>query len=172
MFTPFIRFAILLFLAIVSVVMALQGKFFPLILSSFLSLYLLWDYAIHSTVPLAYRRLLNQDYQGAKNALGYVQKPEKLNSAMSAKYYAVKGMIAHHEDQFEEAQKCLEVSLTFPSADNKMYIMTLLTLTDIALIRKQNRKARDYFNQLDGKSVPKNLEPTIRKLEHHLNSIG
>lgn len=171
MFTPFVRLVILLFLALVSIIMALQGKLFPLILSSLLSLYILWDYVIHGTIPLAYRRLLNHDFTAAERAIDYVQKPEKLSNAMSAKYYAVKGMIAHHKDDFENAGHWLEVSLTFPQSDKKLRIMTLLTLTDIALIQKKNRKAKDFFNQLDGMHIPKKLEPTLLKLEEHLNQL-
>lgn len=171
MFTPIVRLLILIFLAGTSVVMAMQGKIWVLILSSFLSLYLLWDYAVNQTLPLAYRRLLKQDYEGAIRALDYIGKPERLSDTASAKYFAIKGLVAHHRDEFEEANRLLQLSLSYPNKDKKLKIMVLLALTDIALIQRKNRVAKDWFQQLDGMSIPKYMMPTVLKLEEFIKAI-
>lgn len=171
MFTPFARFFILLFLAIASIVMALQGQMWPLIIATLLSLYILWDYAVNNTVPLAFRRMQNKDFDGAERALGYIGKPERLSNANSAKFYAIKGMIEHHRDEFEEADRLLQTAISFPSSDKRLRLMILLTLTDVSLILKKNRIAKDWFEQLDGMSVPKSLEPTILRLQEYINKV-
>lgn len=172
MFTPFARLFILLFLAIASVVMAMQGQFWPLVLATLLSLYILWDYAVNNTVPLAFRRMQNKDFDGAERALGYISKPEKLSNANSAKYYAIKGMIAHHRDEFEEADRLLQIAISFPSSDKRLRLMLLLTLTDVSLILRKNRVAKDWFEQMDGMSVPKSLEPTILRLQEYIQKLN
>lgn len=171
MFTPLPRLLIFIFLSVAAVLMAMQGNMLLLILASFLSLFLLWDYSVRKTVPLAYSRLLKEDYEGAEQAIAYTQSTQRLSNTNTAKYFIVKGMIAHHKDNFDEAYQHLSKALQFPTTNNSLHVMCLLTLTDICIIQKKNSEAKKFFNRLDGMNVPKKLAPTIHKLEDYLEKI-
>lgn len=170
MFTPFIRFILLIFLAGSSIIFAIQGKIVLLIIATLLSLFILWDYAVRKTVPLALKRMLQSDYEGAQKALDYITQPDKLTTQMFAKYQLTKGMILHHKDEFQDAHQALLLALAAPLANNTLRIMAILTLTDIAIINKRFNQAKDYFSQLDGMSIPKSLLPTVQKLEQFLET--
>lgn len=170
MFTPFVRLFILLFLGIAAVVMANRGEYSMLLLASGISLFLLWDYTYRGSIPLALGRFYKNDLVGVEKYLAYTARPHVLNKQSQAKFHFLKGMIAHDKDEFKSANENLELALAIPIKDKTLKVMSLLTLTDIHIMLKKPRLARDYFEQLNGMSIPKSLIPTVTKLEAFLDN--
>lgn len=171
MFTPIVRLILLIVLGITATLMAYYGHVPFLIIASLISLFILWDYLRRGTVPLAMRRINQQDFEAAKQILSFNNNPERLANSQTAYYYLADGLIKHHFDAFEDAKASLEKSLAIGMKNHTYKAMCLIALTDIAIVQKNHALAHDYFNQMDGLKISKQLINTVQKLQSYLQTL-
>lgn len=169
MFKLSTRLILLVLLAVASILMAFQDKIIFLIVGSFVSLFLLWDYVARGTVPLALRKVATGDYASAEKLISEIKNVSRLNKQCQNQYLMIKGLVEHQKDNFTEAQFWLEQARKqFFSNDNYL-AMCLIALCDIAIIQKNKNEARQLLKEMDGLQVNKNLSQTVEKLQNHLS---
>lgn len=168
MFTPFSRILLLLLCAALSVVAAVFNIYSLLIITSIISVILLYGYFRKGSVHLALSRLRNEEYTEAERILEQTSRPERLDKKQKAYYLFVKGFIAREKNQFNEAKIFLEESLQEGIRSQNDIAMALLALTDMEMVKKNRSKAREYFLQMKDLKVKPSLMPSIRKMQEWL----
>lgn len=168
MFLPLQRLAILIIISIVAVFMAMYGKVSYLLIASMISLFVLWDYIQRGTVPITMNYIYKNKFPEANKSIKFVTNIKRLNKTNRAKYFLAKGLIAHNEDDYSEANENLEKALEIPLKSDSDKAMAILALSDIAIIQKQTSKARAIFQQLKDLKVNKSLMPSIQQMQQYL----
>jgi len=169
MFKLSTRLLILVFIAVASIILAIQDKIIFLVVGSFISLFLLWDYAVRGTVPLAMRKISVNDYLGAEKLLNEIKNFERLNKQSQNQYIMIKGLIEHEKENFEESKFWLEKTRHLYFHNENYQAMCLIALCDIAIIQKNKNEARQLLKEMDGLKVNKNLSVTVEKLQQFLS---
>jgi tetratricopeptide (TPR) repeat protein len=168
MFTPFSRIILLLICAVLSVTAAVFNIYSLLIITSILSVILLYGYFRKGSVNLALSRLRNEDYKEAERILEFTTHPERLDKKQKAYYLFIKGFVAREKDQFDQAKVFLEESLHEGVRNQNDIAMALLALTDMEMVKKNRTKAKEYFVQMKDLKVKPSLMPSIRKMQEWL----
>lgn len=168
MFTPFVRILILVLCTILSIIAALNNVWSLLILSSLISVFILFGYFRESCVPLAIKAVEKEDYEKLKLLIGEIRHPDRLNKTNEAYYYFVKGMMERYEEHYDDAEKLLNVALVTGLKKEVHQAMAVLALSDIMIVKGNKTKARKYFEQIRGLRVGSKLMPEIRKMQQFL----
>jgi tetratricopeptide (TPR) repeat protein len=168
MFTPFSRIILLLVCAALSVTAAVFNIYSLLIITSILSVILLYGYFRKGSVNLALSRLRNEDYTEAERILELTTHPERLDKKQKAYYLFIKGFVAREKDQFDQAKVFLEQSLHEGVRNQNDIAMALLALTDMEMVKKNRNRAKEYFVQMKDLKVKPSLMPSIRKMQEWL----
>jgi len=169
MFTPVIRLLLLLALAGIAVLFAYAGKLMPLFFATFLSGFLLWDYLKRGTVPLALRKLRNNNYSGAEKILSFNRNPDVLLKKQRIYFYFIKGFIEREKDHFSEAEDYLDIVKDAKLANENDRAMVLLALADIQMIRGNQQKAKALMMEMKGLKVQPHLMEPIRQMQQLLH---
>lgn len=168
MFTPFSRFLILILCVILSAIGAYLGIWTFLILSTFISLFILYGYYNVGTVFLALGKMRKNDFVKAATLLDQIKNPDRLNKNYRSYFYFIRGIIAHEEDQFLDSKTCLLEALSIGIKKESDRAMALLALTDMEMVNKNESQARNYFVQIKNLKVQQALMPHIRKMQEWL----
>jgi tetratricopeptide (TPR) repeat protein len=165
MFTPLSRLLLLLLCAALSVTAAVYGIWSLLFIATIGSTILLWGYFRTGSVKLALAKIRTEEYEEAEKVIGHTTNPERLTKEQKAYYLFVKGFIARHKDNFEEARIYLEECLDGGLKNQNDIAMALLALTDMEMVKKNKGKAKEYFLQMKDLKVKPSLMPSIRKMQ-------
>lgn len=165
MFTPVPRFLLLILLAGLSVLFAYVSWVPLLLLTTLLSLFLLWDYLKRGTVPLAMSKVRKENYFMAEKILSFTQYPSRLQKRQQVYYNFAKGFIARDNDNFPEAESYLNLVKNANLKNEHDRAMVLLALADIAMIKKEKAKAKDLLLQMKDLKVDTSLMPAVRKMQ-------
>lgn len=168
MFTPLIRFTLLIICTIVAVIAAMAGKMPIVIIATLCSLFLLWGYYSVGTVYLALHRLRKGNYEDAARIIDLTRKPEKLSKAKKAYYYYIKAYIAREKDDFSSAQNLFNLAINEGLKEEHDRAIAYLALADIAVIQGNKEEARRSLEQMKGLKVRESLMPEIRKMQQFL----
>lgn len=169
MFTPFSRFLILILCVALSITGAILGVWPLLIVSSIVSLIILWGYYNVGTVSLALGKMRKNEFEEAEKLLDQIKNPDKLNKKNKANFYFIRGMIAHELDQFEESRTCIKQALDIGMKQESDRAMALLAMTDMEMVAKNTSAARQYFLQIKNLKVSPGLMQPIRQMQEWLN---
>ncbi len=140
-------------------------------ISTFSSMVLLWDYLRSNTITLALRRYYQGRTKEMKKLLEHVHNPKRLSRKNEARYYFLKGAELWEEEKFEEAKIAILESLHGNMKKETLTTRAYLLLIDISIILKDKRQAQDYFDQLKGRKIEKDLMPTLQKLQHYFKPM-
>jgi len=165
MFTPFSRIIILLLCAALSVAAASFGIYSLLIITSIISVIILYGYFRKGSVSLALSRLRIEDYKEAERILAYTTHPDRLDKKQRAYFMFIQGFLAREKDNYEEAKMLLEASLNEGVKNQNDIAMAIIALTDMEMVKKNKSKAKAYFIQIKGLKVKPDLMPSIRKIQ-------
>lgn len=169
MFTSFSRFLILIFCIILSVIGSIFGIWPLLIVSTIVSLVILWGYYNVGTVNLALAKMRRNEFEDAGKLLDEIKNPDRLNKKNKANYYFIRGMIAHEDNQFEDARMCIKLALETGMKQESDRAMALLAMTDMEMMEKKPVAAREYFLQLRNLKVSPGLMQPIRQMQEWLD---
>lgn len=169
MFTPFSRFLILILCIALSITGALLGIWPLLIVSTFISLFILWGYYTAGTVNLALAKMRKNEFEAASKLLDQIKNPDKLNKKNKANFYFIRGMIAHETDQFEDSKMCIKIALEIGMKQESDRAMALLAMTDMEMVSKNPSTAREYFMKIKNLKVSPGLMQPIRQMQEWLN---
>jgi len=169
MFTPFSRFLILILCVALSVTGAIFGIWTLLIISTLISLFILWGYYNVGTVYLALGKMRKNEFEQAEKLLEQIKNPDRLNKNYKSYFYFIRGIIAHEMDRFDEASTCLKEALRIGMKRESDRAMTLLALTDMEMVQKNETAARNYFLQIKNLKVSPSLMQPIRKMQEWLD---
>lgn len=168
MFTPLIRFTLLVICIIISIIAASNGIFFLLIFMSVAALALLWGYYNVGTVYLALHKLRKGRYDDAADILALTRKPEKLKKVRKAYYYYIKAYIAREKDDFSTAKNMFNLALSEGLKEQHDQAIALLALADIELINGNKTEARRIFEKIKVLEVKAQLMPQIKQMQQYL----
>lgn len=171
MFTPLIRFTLLILCIIVSIIAALSGAIYVLILASFAALALLWGYYNVGTVYLALHKLRKGKYDDALAIWELTRKPEKLNKTRKAYYYYIKAYVAREKDDYGTAKNLFNLALSEGLKEEHDQAIALLALADIELINGNKKEAKRIFEKIKGLKVKPQLMPQVRQMQEYLGDI-
>lgn len=170
-FTPLIRFTLLILCTVVGIISALSGWHYVIIVAALLSLSLLWGYYNVGTVYLALHKLRKGKYEESEQILSLTRRPEKLNKTRRAYYYYIKAYVARERDDFEQAKQFFNLALKDGLKTEHDQAVALLALADIALIQGDKKEARAYLERMRGLKVQPQLMPQIRQMQEYLGEI-
>lgn len=170
MFSPLFRFLILISCIALSIIGAMNNNWIVLMISTIASTVLLWDYLRSNTVTLALRRYYQGRTKEMKKLLEHIHNPKRLSRKNEARYYFLKGAELWEEEEFEEAKVAILESLHGNMKKETLTTRAYLLLIDISLILKEKNQAQDYFTQLKGRKIEKELMPTLHKLQNYFQA--
>jgi len=170
-FTPLIRFTLLILCTIVGIISALSGWNYLIIIAALLSVSLLWGYYNVGTVYLALHKLRKGKYEESEQILDLTRKPEKLNKTRRAYYYYIKAYVARERDDFEMSKQFFHLALEQGLKTEHDQAIALLALADISVIQGDKEKARAYLGRMRGLKVQPQLMPQIRQMQEYLGEI-
>lgn len=170
MFTPRLRFVLLVLLLLVASFAAAYNKIPVLVVAALCSIFLLWGYYKMSTVALALKELRKNDLDEAQRILDFCTRPEKLLKPQKAYYYFIKGYIAREKDYYDEAIAAYEQALDLGLKVDNDKAIALLSITDIYMLRKDITNAKRYFYRMKDLKVQPGLMEPIRKMQTFLEA--
>ncbi len=170
-FTPLIRFTLLILCTIVGIIAALNGWHYIIIVVALLSVGLLWGYYNVGTVYLALHKMRKGKFEESEQILALTRKPEKLRKTRRAYYYYIKAYVAREKDDFDTAKHFFNLALNDGLKTEHDQAVALLALADIALIRGDKKEARAYLDRMRGLKVQPQLMPQIRQMQEYLGDI-
>jgi ATP/maltotriose-dependent transcriptional regulator MalT len=168
LFTPLIRFTLLLLCTIIAVIATLTGKMPIVIIATLCSLFLLWGYYSVGTVYLALHRLRKGNFEDAARIIELTRKPEKLSKTKKAYYYYIKAYIAREKDDFSTAKNLFNLAINEGLKEEHDRAIAYLALADIAVIQGDKDEARKCVEHMKGLKVREALMPEIRKMQQFL----
>lgn len=168
MFTPVVRFLLMIILGGLAVFFAYHNDIALLLAASFLSLFLLWDYLKRGTVPLSLRKLRKNEYSAAEKILNFTTYPNRLLKNEKIYYKFIKGFVEREKDNFEQAEKYLLEVKNSPLKNENDRAMVLLALADIELIKGNKPQAKEWVLQMKNLKVSPALMPSVRKMQEWL----
>lgn len=172
MFTPIVRFALLLLCLVLGIVAAVMGLKYLLFVMAIASLSLLWGYYKLGTVTLALRKLSANDLTAAQAIIDQTTRPERLVKGQRANYYFIKGFLAREKEDFKESSINFNEALKLGLKSAQYKAMSVLALADMALIDGDKPKAQSLFLQLKNLKVHQSLMPQIRQMQGYLFPNG
>lgn len=168
MFTPVVRFALLLLCVIVAIIASVFNIKLLLVLATLISLSLLWGYYMMGTVFLALNRMRKGQLEEAEQILAMTKKPERLLKSRKAYYYYIQAYLAREKDDFSTAKNLFEQALDLGLSVEHDKAVALLALADIAVINGQKEQARSYLQRMKNLKVQPQLMPEIQKMQQLL----
>jgi len=170
MFSPFFRLLLLLACIAISILGAMNNNWILLSISTIASALLLWDYLRASTITLALRRYYQSRYEEMSKLLEHVRNPKRLSKKNEARFYFLKAVEAWEKDDFKSAKIALLEALHGNMSKETLETRAYLLLIDISILLKDNKQAKDYFEQLRGRKIEKKLLPTLEKLQMYFSN--
>lgn len=171
MFTPIVRFMLLIFCGLLAVLFAYMGSVPLIVLCSFFSIFLLWGYYKRGTVFLALSKLRKNDYIAAEKIIGLTTYPEKLSNGQRGYFYFIKAFIEREKEHYTEAEQLFLRALAEGLKADHDKAMSLLALADIEMIKGRKETARDYLGQMKGLKVQPSLMPSVRRMQEWVGGI-
>lgn len=168
MFSPLVRFILLILCAILSFIGAWLGVWPIFIITFSASFAVLWGYYKVGTVPLALARMRKDEFKETEKLIDQIQKPKYLNKRNKAYYYFISGMLTRENNQFNDSKQFLKQAIDSNKLKEPDKAMALLALSDMALVQKNKNVARDYFLQIKGMKVHPATMEAIRKMQEWL----
>lgn len=168
MFTPPVRFILLVLLVATASLGAAYHIVPLLIVASVLSICLLWGYFKMGTVSLAISKMRKNDIVAAKRILELTKYPDRLIRSQKAYYYYLQAYIAHNNNELEIAKPLFERAIAEGLKVENDRAICLLALSDIALVKGRKEEAKKYFYQMKDLKVQQGLMLEIRKMQQYL----
>jgi tetratricopeptide (TPR) repeat protein len=143
---------------------------FPLIL---IGLVLLAGYLILGTVQSAAMMIQSMDFDKVEKRLALTLSPKILYSANRAYFYILKGTIAQHRNQPDEAELWLrKAEATKLPSDNER-AMVQLQLANLAAMKDKWTQAKAIFQKVkEYKVTDANIKDQIKQFEKALGQQG
>lgn len=171
MFTPVVRFILLIICGLLAVLFAYMGSVPLILLCSFFSIALLWGYYKRGTVLLALSKLRKNDYEATEKIIALTTYPDKLSQSQKGYYYFIKAFIEREKDNYAAAETLFLRSLAEGLKKEHEKAMSLLALADMEMIKKNKDMARDYLAQMKNLKVQPSLMPSIRRMQEWVGGI-
>lgn len=168
MFTPLIRFTLLILCTIVAIIAALAGKMPIVVVATLCSISLLWGYYNVGTVYLALHKMRKAQYADSERILALTRKPEKLSKKRRAYYHYVAAYLAREKDDFKSAEHDFLIALDTGLSEEHDRAIALLALAEIEVIKGNKDKARTYLERMKGLRVKDSLLPQVRQMQQYL----
>jgi|SRR5690606_31210655 len=168
MFTTFIRTILLLVCTALSIIAAYYNIWTLLILSTIISLVLLFGFFRVGTIPLALKAIKMNDYIKLESVLMEINNPDRLMQPYRTYFYFSKGMLERNKDNLDAASNFFNIALLEGFKNEHYKAMTLLALTDIEMVKRNKTAARKYFEQMKNLKVHPNLMESIKKMQTYL----
>lgn len=169
MFTPIVRFALMVLCIVIAIVASVFNFKILLVLATLLSLSLLWGYYSLGTVYLALNRMRRNRLEEAESILNLTTKPQRLIKSRRGYYYFIKAFLAREKDDFSSAKNLFELALDEGISLEQDKAVALLSLADIAVINGNKEAARSYLQRMKGLKVQPQLMPQIRQMQQYLD---
>jgi len=171
MFTPIIRFILLVICGLLAVLFAYMGSVPLIVLCSLFSIVLLWGYYKRGTVFLALSKLRKNDYVAAEKIIGLTVNPDKLSRSQKGYYYFIKAFVEREKDNYPEAESLFLRALAEGLKTGHDKAMSLLALADMEMIKGNKDMARDYLGQMKDLKVQPSLMPSIRRMQEWVGNV-
>lgn len=168
MFTPVVRFALLLLCVIVAIIASVFNIKLLLVLATLLSLSLLWGYYMLGTVFLALNRMRRGKLEEAGDIIAMTKNPKRLIKSRRAYYYYIQAYLAREKDDFSSAKNLFNLALDEGLSVEHDKAVALLALADIEVINGNREQARSYLQRMKGLKVQPQLMPEIQKMQQLL----
>ena len=171
MFTPIVRFILLLICGLLAVLFAYLGSIPLIILCSVFSIFLLWGYYKRGTVSLALSKLRKNEYVAAEKIIALTTSPDKLSRSQKGYYYFIKAFAEREKDNYSGAESLFLRALAEGLKTEHDKAMSLLALADMEMIKGNKDVARDYLSQMKNLKVQPSLMPSIRRMQEWIGDI-
>ncbi len=168
MFTPFVRLLILAICSGLSIFAAVYNIRTLLVLSAVASVTMLIGYFRSSTIQLALRAVLSEDFDKAEKLLLQIRYPQRLSRKNRLYYLFCQGIVARGREDYPTATAALEEAVTERLHPDQYQAMALLALTDIHMVEGDREKARYYFSKMKNLKVSPALMESVRKMQSWL----
>lgn len=168
MFTSFVRLLILAVCSGLSVFAAVYNIRTLLVLSAVASVTMLIGYFRASTIHLAIKAVLSEDFDKAERLLLQIRYPQRLSSKNKLYYLFCQGIVARGREDYPAAITALEDATTERLRPDQYQAMALLALTDIFMVQGDREKARYYFSKMKNLKVSPALLESVRKMQSWL----
>jgi hypothetical protein len=165
MFTPALRFLLLIISAVLAVVFAYMGSVPLILLCSIFSVTLLWGYYNRGTVMLAMNYLRKEDFEMAEKVIAKTTQPDKLGKSQRGYYYFVCAFIEREKDNLTAAEPLFLRAIAEGLKNEHFRAMALLSLADIEMVKGRKAVARDYVLQMKNLKVKPSLLPAVRRMQ-------
>jgi len=171
MFTPVVRFILLIICGLLAVLFAYMSSVPLIILCSFFSVFLLWGYYKRGTVFLALSKLRKNEYEAAEKIIALTSYPDKLSRSQKGYYYFIRAFTEREKDNYPEAERLFLRALAEGLKTGHDKAMSLLALADLEMIKGNKDVARDYLSQMKDLKVHPSLMPSIRRMQELIGGI-
>ncbi len=168
MLTPFVRLLILACCTLLSIAAAYHNIWSLLIFSSLISFVVLFGYFRSSTIQLALKALMAEDYTKLDAMLSYIKHPERLTTKNKLRYLFCQGMLARENDDTSKAIATLEDVTQERLHPDQYQALALLALTDMYMVQGRKDKAKYHFQKLKNLKVHKDTLEAVRKMQSWL----
>lgn len=165
MFTPAVRFLLLILSGILAVVFAYMGSVPLIILCSVCSVVLLWGYYNRGTVALAMTQLKKEDFAAAEKIIAKTTHPEKLSQSQLGYYYFVCAFVEREKNNLAAAEPLFLRAIAEGLKNDHYKAMALLSLADMEMVKGRKDIARDYVLQMKNLKVQPSLMPAVRRMQ-------
>lgn len=168
MFTPFVRFLILAICVGLSIAAAAYNITSLLIVSSIVSVVILYGYFKVSSVLLAVRAVLAGNIEMGEKYLAFIKQPEKLSKKNQLYYMFANSMLLRHKDDFDAAIPALTDIVDNKKLAVEYRNIALIALVDMFLVKRNKEQANFYYQKINQSKLNKSLLPTYQKMKEWL----
>lgn len=171
MYSAIVRYILIGFAVVSSIIFASYREIELSAASVFLAIFILWSHYRHSSVLLASKYFKNKDYENTRKYLDEVPNPDKLAKNRRGYYEFMLGNIALQEEDYLAAEYHFQVATKFPigGKNDKSYV--LIHLANLALRNKDSEKLEVYLKHAKELAVSSKAKDLIQKIEKQASTL-
>lgn len=165
MFTPRVRFALVVVCVLVGIYSFTQGNVFPGMALFIVAGLLVYGHISYNRIWLIYKHVISGEFELAETQLKKVNSVASLSKEQQAYYHFAKGMVAMHKTANEEAEIAFQQALDLGlKTDNDMAV-AYFYLAQLFYGQASYTVAGEYLDKAKQYRTHPNLETHIKQLD-------
>lgn len=165
MFSPKVRFALVVVCVLVGIYSFTQGEIFPGVALFVVAGILVYGHFSYNRIWLIYKHVLSAEYDLAEEQLKKIGSVASLSKEQQAYYHFAKGMVAMNKTAYEESENELQQAIDMGlKTDNDMAVAHYY-LAKIYHSQHSHQLAREYIAKAKQYQTHPNLQTHIKQLE-------
>ena len=166
------RFALMAIFALSALVSLYYNQYQLAAIAGFLFAFILWSHFKHSSILLANKYFVNEEFERAEQILNEVQNPDRLAKNRRGYYEYMKASIALKREDFETAEYHFQIASRFPIGGENAKAYVLIHLANLALRKKDPERALAYTERAKAMTTSSRAKEIIKNIEKEASHLA